>query len=296
LKNFPSLGGRSAAVVAGAVVLTVAASTGAVASGLVKSEDIKDKTIQAVDLATGSVDSRVLGNDSVNSSAIQDGGVRGNDLSDSLAAKIDKGAAPRYVGANWSIIDRNVIGNGDSYLRSGPTAGTDVAPPMGIGSLGMRTGSADDKAAFGDQVDFAGMSLSSIDTVSYYVFTTGENNSAAGINLPSVEFEVNPHTARTYSTLIYVPTPTASNEWTKLDASTAKQWYFTGGEGVDSGCNDVTYCTLDEIKAQAPNATLYSTQISKGRDYAFSGAVDALQINDTVYDFEPNGVSATTAN
>jgi hypothetical protein len=295
LKNFPSLGGRSAAVVAGAVVLTVAASTGAVASGLVKSADIKDRTIQAVDMATGSVDSRVLGNDSVTSSAIQDGAVHGNDLGDGLAAKIDKGAAPRYVGANWSIIDRNVIGNGDSYLRSGPTAGTDVAPPMGIGSLGMRTGSADDKAAFGDQVDFADMSLSSINTVSYYVFTTGENNAIAANNLPSVEFEVNPHTARTFSTLVYVPVSATPNAWTKLDASTARQWYFTGGFGTDSGCNQTTYCTLAEAQTAAPGATLYSTEISKGRDYAFSGAVDALQINNTVYDFEPNGVSATTA-
>ena len=34
---------------------------------------------------------------------------------------------------------------------------------------------------------------------------------------------------------------------------------------------------------------------SKGTDFAFSGAVDALQINDVVYDFEPNGVFETTA-
>ena len=32
--------------------------------------------------------------------------------------------------------------------------------------------------------------------------------------------------------------------------------------------------------------------IIKGRDYAFSGAVDKLVINDTTYDFEPFGVSS----
>ena len=31
----------------------------------------------------------------------------------------------------------------------------------------------------------------------------------------------------------------------------------------------------------------------EGTDFAFSGAVDALQINDIVYDFEPNGVFET---
>jgi hypothetical protein len=36
----------------------------------------------------------------------------------------------------------------------------------------------------------------------------------------------------------------------------------------------------------------FSVQISKGRDFAFSGMVDGLRINDTLYDFEPFGVEA----
>ena len=39
-----------------------------------------------------------------------------------------------------------------------------------------------------------------------------------------------------------------------------------------------------------PNASIYTAQITKGRDYAFSGAVDALRINNQVFDFEPFGV------
>ena len=87
-----------------------------------------------------------------------------------------------------------------------------------------------------------------------------------------------------------MPTQAASNDWTKLDASTDKHWYYTGAFGTDSGCNQTTYCTLAQAKAAAPDATLYTAEITKGRDYAFSGAVDDLRINDTVYDFEPNGV------
>ena len=49
-----------------------------------------------------------------------------------------------------------------------------------------------------------------------------------------------------------------------------------------------------QAKAAAPDATLFTAQITKGRDYAFSGAVDALQINNVVYDFEPFGVSEAT--
>jgi len=282
------LGSRTVAVVSGALVLAAAAGGTALASGQVTSHDIMDGTIRAADMATGSVTSRVIQDGSVRGADIRDDSVGENDLRPGLRSKVDE---PEYVGPNWSVVDRNVIGNGDAFLRSGPSAAGDVAPPSGVGSLGLRTGAATDKAAFGDQVDFAGQPLSGIDTVSYYVFTTGENNAASASNLPSVAFEVNPHAAgSTFSTLVYAPAQAAANTWTKLDASTDQRWFFTGAFGAASGCNQTTFCTLAQAKAAAPDATLFTTQITKGRDFAFSGAVDDLQINDTVYDFEPNGV------
>ena len=48
--------------------------------------------------------------------------------------------------------------------------------------------------------------------------------------------------------------------------------------------------TLAAAENGVPDAKVYSLAISKGRDYAFSGAVDDLVINDTMYDFEPTGV------
>lgn len=285
---------RTIAVLVGAGALALAGTTGAVAKSMITSHDLQD----------GAVTHRV----------IRDGAVHQADLDDSLLAKL-KGVGPagprgpqgpagkrgpagpkaEYEGANWSIIDRNVIGNGDAFLRSGPSAGTDVAPPSGIGSLGIRTGSGDDKAAFGNQVDFVGQPLSDLNHVSYSVFTTGENNDVPiDNNLPSVAFEVNPNTARTYSTLVFVPSPADSNAWTEENASTAQQWYFTGAFGTDSGCTQAHYCTLADAQDAAPNATLLSVEITKGRDYAFSGAVDDLQINNKVYDFEPLGVIEST--
>jgi hypothetical protein len=283
-----ALGSRTVAVASGALVLVAAAGGTALASGQVTSHDIVDGTIHAADLATGSVTSRVIKDGSVRGADIRDDSVSENDLRPGLRGKVDK---PAYVGENWSVVDRNVIGNGDAFLRAGPSAAGGVAPPSGIGSLGLRTGAATDKAAFGDQVDFAGQLLSGIDTVSYYVFTTGENNGAAPGNLPSVAFEVNPHAAgSTFSTLVFSPAQATSNAWTKLDASTDQRWFYTGAFGTASGCNQTTFCTLAQAEAAAPDATLFTTQITKGRDFAFSGAVDDLQINDSVYDFEPNGV------
>ncbi|HET8718240.1 MAG TPA: hypothetical protein VFM50_10875 [Nocardioidaceae bacterium] len=201
--------------------------------------------------------------------------------------------APRNLGVNWQIIDRNVIGNGDSYLRTGPNSanfGVTVDVPFGVGSLGMRTGSGEDKATFGNQVDFAGDALADIEHASYWVYTTGENKAKGPGNLPNLQFEVSPDGQGGFSTLVYVPEAAEANTWTELDASEAKRWYLTGAEGEATGCNQVTYCTLDEVQAELPDATIYTVQFSKGRDHAFSGAVDGLALNDTTYDFEPYGV------
>lgn len=39
----------------------------------------------------------------------------------------------------------------------------------------------------------------------------------------------------------------------------------------------------------------FSVQITKGRDFAFSGMVDGPVINDKLYDFEPFGVETRPA-
>jgi hypothetical protein len=303
-----ALRSRTTAVATGALVIGLAATGGgAVAAGLVTSHDIADGAVHSRDIHHNGVHSDNIKTNAVHTSEIRNGSVHGKDLRTGLLAKINapgpQGPAgpagpagtASYVGPNWSIIDRNVIGNGDAYLRAGPSVAGGVKPPMGVGSLGIRTGSNSDQVMFGDQVDFAGQALSSLNTESYWVFTTGEDNAIAANNLPSVEFEVNPHTSSSFSTLVFAPASAPSNAWTKLDASTAKQWYYTGGFGTSSGCNQTTYCTLADAEAAAPNGTLLTAEISKGRDYAFSGAVDALQINNKVYDFEPFGVTASNA-
>ena len=179
---------RGLALVACASILVLAAGGGgAVAGSLITSKDIQDKSIKKVDLAKNSVVS----------TKVADGSLKLKDLNKKANDKINKGGPGRWTGRpgwcegspgrarpqgrkdrkdrratpaarptsapNWSIVDRNVIGNGDAYLRSGPSLGPAAAltrPPKGIGSLGIRTGSDNDKAAFGNQVDFGGTLLS----------------------------------------------------------------------------------------------------------------------------------------
>jgi hypothetical protein len=318
---------RLLAVVAGAaIVAMVGAGAGwsaatitsaDIANDTIKSKDVKDGAIKAKDLSPGVVDglSGPAGPAGPAGAAGAPGpigpqGPKGNTGAQGAPGAPGAQGAPgapgapgipgpagpagSYVGPNWSIVDRNVIKNGDSYLRSGPDGA-----PLGIGSLGIRTGDANDKAAFGNQVDFVGNALSSINTVKYSVYTTGENNGIYAENAPGVTFEIDPSgptntPTLNYSSLVYVPVASASNAWTVQDGTTAARWFMTNAAGTGS-CNQGPegYCTLAEVKAKFPNATLLTAQITKGRDYAFSGAVDKLVINTTTYDFEPFGVTAS---
>src|SRR3954447_24754315 len=289
---------RTTAVAAGATILVLAGAGGAVAAGRITGRDIKDGSIYSRDIHDGSIYSRDIHNGTLHSW----------DFSAQATRSLRK-----YDGPNWSIIDRNTIGNGDAYLRAGPSyvdsSGNTVKPPLGVGSLGLRTGSTQDKADFGDQVDFAGKKVSSLQTLKYSIFTTGENNAASPGNLPNLTFEIDPNNPAItgsngnevhYTSMVYVPAGQDPG-WKEHDASEdttnggSSGWYFTNSATASAtGCTQATYCTLADAKKNIPDAKIFTVAISKGRDNPFSGAVDALVINTATYDFEPFGVTAST--
>jgi hypothetical protein len=309
-------------IVLAVVALVVGVSSGAMAAKLITGADIKDGSVTTKDIKNGTltgsdIKKASVGGDRLKKGAIgtdrlKDGAVTSAKIKDGTIGTQDLSSAAKnslkttYSGPNWSIVDRNVIGNGDAYLRSGPTSafgGTNVAPPFGIGSLGIRTGSGTDKAAFGDQVDFQGMLFSSINALDYWAFTTGENIAAGGssVNLPSVEVEINPNlnaTPTSFSTAVFLPDAGSNNPgWNNIDAITSGQWFLTGAAGTATGCNQTTTCTWAALQTALNDggnpATIYTVEISKGRDFAYSGAVDGLRVNNDIYDFEPFGVTIT---
>ena len=209
--------------------------------------------------------------------------------------KGDKGdRGPGFVASNWGVIDRNTIGSPVAQTRQGPGD-----PPFGRGSLNFLVGSGSEKLAYGNEVDFAGDALSGINAVAFDVFQTGEDQTDNGgpNNLPNIDFEVNPGDGtHSYSTLVYVPAGPAPNinDWSHFDATTNGHWYYTGGFGSVSGCGQSDPdCTFAQAKDAAPDATILSIAVVKGRDDAWQGAIDGLRINNTRYDFEQEGVIAT---
>jgi len=92
-----------------------------------------------------------------------------------------------------------------------------------------------------------------------------------------------------------------TNTFNSIDATspTAGTWYFTGATGDTVGCNQTTLCTFaqmkDKVAGTFPNMHILTLAVTKGRDYAWNGAIDALVYNAQTINFEPFGVVTTGA-
>ena len=145
------------------------------------------------------------------------------------------------------------------------------------------------------------MNVSDLTAVGFSVFTTGENSGLAPNNMPSIAFEIDPNLnpLDSFSTMVYAPDNSTPNRWTTLDAvaDPDPRWGLTGMPATTCDINGPR-CTWDELMTflddGGDDAVILTVQIQKGRDFAFSGAVDGLTINTDVYDFEPFGVFQTT--
>ena len=89
--------------------------------------------------------------------------------------------------------------------------------------------------------------------------------------------------------------------WTAIDAvaDPVRHWGLTGAALANGECGiNGPRCTFEELidflDDGAPDAAILTVQVGKGRDFAFSGAVDSLVINSEKFDFEPFGVITTT--
>jgi hypothetical protein len=298
----------------GAILGTIAvvlALTGSAAAGaLITSGQIKDGTIRGRDIHKGTItlDRLSPGVRRAIAKAGRPGPAGLTGVKGDTGAKGDTGpagptlqASPPFAQPNsgfWGVIDRNTIGSPNASLRSGP--GT---PPLGTGSLNLLVRDGTEKIAYGDEVDFAGKPLAGFTRLGYSVYQGFDYKPS--VILPSIAFEVDPKLSPsvTYSSLVYVP-PKAeqadSYTWKTFDATAdpggPSGWYFTNAAtAAATQCGQAAgehFCSWADVQAATPDAVVKTLAFSKGRDSEFTGAVDALRVNDTVYDFEESGVSA----
>jgi hypothetical protein len=210
---------------------------------------------------------------------------------------------PVQSAGNWGVIDRNTIGSPVAELRSGPVA-LNGPPPVGTGSLNLTVGSPDEKASYGNEVDFQGQSFA-LSAVGFHVYNVGENLTPNPNNMPAISIEINPNLtafpADVFSTVTFIAPVSAPGVWSDyIDATTQGLWGGTGAAFAGTPCDiNGSLCTFTQLQAQLNDggdpATILSVAVTKGRDNEWHGAVDGLRINDTVYDFEEYGVTAQPA-
>jgi hypothetical protein len=213
-----------------------------------------------------------------------------------------------FSSSKWGVILRNTTGEPTAALRGGPygrrgpsSLAATIPPPYGVGSLGILVGSVAEKIDFGNETIFAGLPLRDINVLKYWIYVGQDVPNLAG--LPGISIESDPRAFGVgFTSLNYVPGPSsppsrpaivASNTWQQYDASGAGSgWFPTSGTlQAMTGCTLVAPCSFAFLKSRLPNAIVsLSIGISVGRNAIFAGAVDGLQINNTVYDFEPSGV------
>ena len=310
------------------VTALVVSATTATAASLITGKDVKDKSLTGRDIKPGSVALNRLskgtqrqikagltsplggpntpGNQGENGGQGPQGPPGANGANGANGADGAKGAdgAPgtATVGPHWGPIARNTIGSPVEELRNGPfVPGANGTPPFGNGSLGLEvaddgTAAGEEKASFGNEVDFLDDLVDDLDQVGFRVYTTGEN-SGSGNNMPNIVFEIDkngpPLAAGDYSSLVFVPAANSpSNQWSPyIDATsdTAGDWYLTGAVGTAVGCNQATPCDFDDLQADpdlSDDASILTAAVGKGRDKAWQGAIDGLRINNEVFDFE----------
>ena len=301
----------------------VAGGTTATAASLITSKDIKDGTIQNRDIKRGAITANRLSKGvqaqlkragSTSSSALSQSPPAGrsgaNGANGAQGPKGDKGDkgdpgtdANLPTAGKWGVIFRNTVGSPFVALGAGP--GT---PPHGTGSLSMMVAGADqptgsEKAAFGNESGYTGDLESSFTDIRFWVWQTAEDISRGTPNMPGITFEIDPNLntpATNYSSLVFMAPNSAANQWSEVNAVTTPAaasgsgWYLTGAAGNATGCKLSAPCTWAQIQTALNDggdpATVLSVAVTKGRDFSWQGAIDALQLNDTVIDFEEHGV------
>jgi hypothetical protein len=324
--------GRSVALICATALITGGATataqslidSGDVQDNSLRSADIRNRDIRGGDIARGTLSLSLLKETTVqelidrtrsglslggpNTPGAQgEGGGQGPPGAQGNPGQAGANGAAA-VGAHWGPVARNTTGTSSTDLRNGPfvrVSATEVsAPPFGDGSLGINVAQGQ-KASFGNEVDFTGDPVSGLDEVGFRVFQTGENtgNNPNSRNLPNITFEVDPNlasNATNFSSLVWVPDGTGVlNRWSDfLDATSTGEWYLTGAAGTATGCNQTTRCDFDEVKTSLADggdaAVILTATVVKGTDSNWVGAVDGLQINDEVFDFELFGTVTRT--
>jgi hypothetical protein len=195
------------------------------------------------------------------------------------------------------------------YTRAGTGTGVFVAgpeqPPLGAGSLALRTPSPTDKVSLFNY-EHVGTLLASIDTIGYSTYR--DPASTATVNqVPSINIQIDYNGAAPggFSTLVFEPIynpdqgPIVPGEWQTWDAYDGGQAIWWSTRLMPGVCPFDCFVTRETIVANNPDAVIiggFGVNQGSGNG-GLIAATDALTLgyggNCTTYDFDAFRVATT---
>lgn len=195
---------------------------------------------------------------------------------------------------NWVLYTRPGTATASFVLGPG-------TPPMGVGSLEMRTPLVTDKV-FLFNYDHVGTPLNSIDGMAYSTYRDPTSVTTSPYQVPSINIQVDangPSVAGGFTTLVFEPVYNTSQGtvtpgvWQTWDAYNAGQAIWWSSRPINGCLIPPCFQTWDTIIANNPDAVIvggYGVNQGSGNG-GLTASTDALKLSygDTClsYDFEP---------
>lgn len=185
-----------------------------------------------------------------------------------------------------SSLDGWTIGpDGEVEFVEGPET-----PPLGTGSVRIST--IDVTRSTIANANYAGLEIADIASLGYSTFMV--NGGPTGVVVPAIKLPVRFNNDTEFTTLVFEPTYSLNSDvvvdvWQTWDALSADARWWTS-RPIPGVCEDSCFVPWTDILAAVPDAFILGAlliETGSGTDDA-DGNVDALTINGTIFDFEPD--------
>jgi hypothetical protein len=192
---------------------------------------------------------------------------------------------PSRLGGWVEVLDDDHPAGGVNFV-SGPED-----PPLGTGSAQFSTPTGK-KAALANPA-YDGLAIADLETLAYETFM--QDGSTTGVVVPAIKLPVLFGASNAFTTLIFEPTysensDVVANEWQSWDALSDDARWWSSKQLPNDICAFDCFVPWSEILAAIPDATITGgllLETGSGTPDAV-GNVDALQVNDTTFNFEPD--------
>lgn len=181
--------------------------------------------------------------------------------------------------------------------------GAPTTTTLGSSALELTTDASTTAKADLFNHSIAGMPLADLETLGYWTYQRAATSFAGGDASFQLQLLVNGTSG--FTTLVYEPYngdpangTVVPGAWQHWDVSAGQFWSTrtTPDSGLQAGGGGAPFYTLAQVQGLYPNAVVVGVGVNVGsNNRGYDIAVDGVQVNDTLYDFESEGCDTSTS-